>query len=66
MPVNVLAWPTGPSVPEIGRAGGRRMSTGGSLASTAYGALMAGARELLDAGTSSYLSTRLLPGTAKP
>ena len=38
------------------------MSTGGSLASTAYGALMVGARELLDAGTSTYLSTRLLPG----
>ena len=62
VPVNVLAWPTGPSVPEIGRAGGRRVSTGGSLASTAYGALMAGARELLDSGTSTYLSIRLMPG----
>jgi 2-methylisocitrate lyase-like PEP mutase family enzyme len=60
VPVNVLAWPTGPSVPEIGRAGGRRVSTGSALASTAFGALMAGARELLDTGTSGYLRTRLL------
>ncbi len=62
MPVNVLALPGGPSVREIGEAGARRVSTGGSLASTAYGALMIGARELLESGTSSYLSTRLLPG----
>jgi len=60
VPVNVLAWPTGPSVPEIGRAGGRRVSTGSALASTAFGALMAGARELLATGTSAYLRTRLL------
>jgi 2-methylisocitrate lyase-like PEP mutase family enzyme len=62
VPVNVLAWPSGPSVPEIGEAGGRRVSTGGSLASTAYGALMVGARELIETGTSTYLSTRLLAG----
>ncbi len=62
VPVNVLAWPGGPSVHEIGEAGGRRVSTGGSLASTAYGALMVGARELLESGTSSYLAIRLSPG----
>lgn len=61
VPVNVLALPGGPTVAEIGGAGGRRVSTGGSLASTAYGALMAGARELLESGTSAYLSTRLGP-----
>ena len=59
VPINVLALPGGPSVAEIGAAGGRRISTGGSLASTAYGALMAGARELLDTGTSTYLATRM-------
>jgi 2-methylisocitrate lyase-like PEP mutase family enzyme len=59
VPVNVLAWPNGPTVAEIGEAGGRRVSTGSSLASTAYGALMVGARELLAAGTSGYLKTRL-------
>jgi hypothetical protein len=32
----------------------RRISTGGSLARAAYGALMVGARELLDSGTSEY------------
>lgn len=61
VPINVLARPGGPSVSEIGDAGGRRVSTGGSLASTAYGAMMAGARELLDSGTSSYLATHLQP-----
>ena len=61
VPVNVLAWPIGPSVAEIGEAGGRRVSIGSSLASTAYGALMVGARELLDSGTSTYLSVRLQP-----
>jgi 2-methylisocitrate lyase-like PEP mutase family enzyme len=61
IPVNVLAWPNGPSVAQIGAAGGRRVSVGGSLASTAYGALMLGARELLSTGTSKYLAVRLQP-----
>lgn len=61
VPVNVLHWPGGPSVAEIGAAGGRRVSTGGALASTAYGALMVGARELLATGTGDYRATRLLP-----
>jgi 2-methylisocitrate lyase-like PEP mutase family enzyme len=61
IPVNVLAWPNGPSVAQIGAAGGRRVSVGGSLASTAYGALMVGARELLSTGTSQYLAVRLQP-----
>jgi 2-methylisocitrate lyase-like PEP mutase family enzyme len=59
LPVNVLALPKGPTVGEIGAAGARRISTGGSLASTAYGAAMAGARELLESGTSTYLAVRL-------
>lgn len=56
IPVNVLALPTGPSVAELGALGVRRVSTGGALAKAAYGALLCGARELLDAGTSSYTS----------
>jgi 2-methylisocitrate lyase-like PEP mutase family enzyme len=59
IPVNVLARPGGPSVSEIGEAGARRVSVGGALASTAYGAAMVGARELLDTGTSSYLRVHL-------
>jgi 2-methylisocitrate lyase-like PEP mutase family enzyme len=59
-PVNVLALPGGPSVPELASAGVRRVSTGGSLAWVAYGALVGAATELRDQGTSSYLE-RALP-----
>jgi 2-methylisocitrate lyase-like PEP mutase family enzyme len=41
-------------VAELASVGVRRVSTGSSLAGAAYGALVAGARELLDEGTSSY------------
>ena len=54
VPVNVLALPTGPTVSELASVGVRRVSTGGSLARSAYGALVAGAQELLGDGTSSY------------
>jgi 2-methylisocitrate lyase-like PEP mutase family enzyme len=54
MPVNVLATPATPPVPELARVGVRRVSTGSLLASAAYGALLAGARELLADGTSTY------------
>lgn len=54
-PVNVLALPTGPSVPELASVGVRRVSTGGALAWAAYGALVSAARELLGPGTSTYL-----------
>jgi 2-methylisocitrate lyase-like PEP mutase family enzyme len=59
VPVNVLALPTGPPVSELARVGVRRVSTGGLLASAAYGTLMRGARELLDQGTSTYAESRL-------
>ncbi len=54
VPVNVLALPNGPSVSELGSIGVRRVSTGGALAKVAYGALIGGAQELRDAGTSGY------------
>jgi 2-methylisocitrate lyase-like PEP mutase family enzyme len=53
-PVNVLALPGAPSVPELASAGVRRVSTGSLLARAAYGALLAGARELQSDGTSRY------------
>jgi 2-methylisocitrate lyase-like PEP mutase family enzyme len=56
VPVNVLALPSGPTVAELSSVGVRRVSTGGLLARTAYGALLRGARELLADGTSSYAS----------
>ena len=54
VPVNVLALPAGPSVSELESAGVRRISVGSLLASAAYGALLSGARELLEEGTSRY------------
>jgi 2-methylisocitrate lyase-like PEP mutase family enzyme len=54
VPVNVLALPAGPSVQELRSVGVRRISTGSFLAGAAYGALLAGARELREDGTSRY------------
>jgi 2-methylisocitrate lyase-like PEP mutase family enzyme len=54
VPVNVLALVTAPPVPQLAAAGVRRVSTGSLLAGAAYGVLYAGAKELLQAGTSTY------------
>jgi 2-methylisocitrate lyase-like PEP mutase family enzyme len=54
VPVNVLALPGGPAISELAGAGVRRVSVGSLLASAAYGALVRGARELREEGTSSY------------
>ncbi len=54
IPVNVLALPGGPTIAQLAAVGVRRVSTGGALAGAAYGALWAGARELLAEGTSRY------------
>jgi 2-methylisocitrate lyase-like PEP mutase family enzyme len=54
LPVNVLALPGGPSIAELAAVGVRRVSTGSALTRASYGALVAGARELLDQGTSHY------------
>ncbi|WP_129667027.1 isocitrate lyase/PEP mutase family protein [Phytoactinopolyspora endophytica] len=58
-PVNVLAVPGVPSVAELAAAGVRRVSTGGSLAWVAYGALVSAGRELLTGGTTTYLTGAL-------
>ena len=54
IPVNVLALPAAPSIGELAAAGVRRVSTGAALARASYGALLAGARELQETGTSTY------------
>jgi 2-methylisocitrate lyase-like PEP mutase family enzyme len=54
VPVNVLAVPDGPTIGELASVGVRRVSTGSLLAASAYGALVAGGRELLEQGTSAY------------
>jgi 2-methylisocitrate lyase-like PEP mutase family enzyme len=53
-PVNVLALPSGPSIGELASVGVRRVSTGGSLARSSYGALVEGARELQTDGTARF------------
>jgi 2-methylisocitrate lyase-like PEP mutase family enzyme len=54
VPVNVLALPNAPALSELAAVGVRRISTGSRLASAAYGALVAAARELQTDGTSNY------------
>jgi len=63
-PVNVLALPGGPAVPELARLGVRRVSTGGGLAWAAYGALVSAAEELRSTGTTTYLA-RALPAAVR-
>ena len=53
VPVNVLILPGGPSVAELGRAGARRISTGGLLSRIAHGAMVAAAQRLRDNGVIS-------------
>jgi 2-methylisocitrate lyase-like PEP mutase family enzyme len=53
-PVNVLAGAAAPPVAELAAAGVARVSVGGSFLYTAFGAVIAAARELLDQGTYSY------------
>jgi 2-methylisocitrate lyase-like PEP mutase family enzyme len=60
-PVNVLALPGAPDVPELARLGVRRVSTGGALAWAAYGALVDAARALADDGRYPYLERGLDP-----
>jgi 2-methylisocitrate lyase-like PEP mutase family enzyme len=59
VPVNVLALRHGPTVADLARVGVRRISTGGSLAWAAYGALVSAAAELQARGTSTYLDAAL-------
>ena len=59
VPVNVLATPAVPPLPELADLGVRRISTGSLLAGVAYGALAAAARELQGGATSTYAADRL-------
>jgi 2-methylisocitrate lyase-like PEP mutase family enzyme len=54
IPANVLPLPSAPTLSELAEVGVRRVSTGSLLAGAAYGALLAGARELASKGTSRY------------
>ena len=54
LPVNVLALPGAPSVPELAAVGVRRVSVGGAFAFAALGALVEAANELARDGTYSF------------
>jgi 2-methylisocitrate lyase-like PEP mutase family enzyme len=54
-PVNVLAMPGGPAVPELAEAGVRRVSVGASFAFAALGAVVEAARELREQGSYGFL-----------
>ncbi len=54
LPVNVLALPQGPSIPELGALGVRRVSTGSALFNACYTTLRSAAQEVHDSGTSTY------------
>jgi 2-methylisocitrate lyase-like PEP mutase family enzyme len=65
IPLNVLALPTGSTIRELAAGGVRRISTGSLLARAAYGALLAGARELSEEGTSGYAEGGASPDALK-
>jgi len=65
VPVNVLALPGGPAIQELASVGVRRVSVGSLLASSAYGALVAGANELRSDGTSLYAQSGVPPKLLK-
>jgi 2-methylisocitrate lyase-like PEP mutase family enzyme len=55
-PVNVLALPGSPDVPDLAAAGVRRVSVGSGFAFAALGAMVEAATELREHGTSGYLA----------
>jgi len=54
-PVNVLALPGAPSVPQLAAAGVRRISVGSAFSNAALGAVVSAARELREQGTYGFL-----------
>jgi 2-methylisocitrate lyase-like PEP mutase family enzyme len=54
-PVNVLALPGGPAIPDLAAAGVRRVSVGSSFAFAALGAAVEAARELREQGSYGFL-----------
>jgi 2-methylisocitrate lyase-like PEP mutase family enzyme len=53
-PVNVLALPGAPSIPDLADSGVARVSVGSALAHVALGAVVRAGRELLDTGTYGF------------
>jgi 2-methylisocitrate lyase-like PEP mutase family enzyme len=63
IPVNVLAMPGAPTIPELADLGVSRVSVGSLFAWAAYGALVDAATELLGPGTSNYTASLLSGAT---
>jgi 2-methylisocitrate lyase-like PEP mutase family enzyme len=63
-PVNVLALPGSPTVPELAEAGVSRVSVGGGFAWVAAGAVVEASRELLDEGTYGWWERGTVGGKA--
>jgi 2-methylisocitrate lyase-like PEP mutase family enzyme len=63
-PVNVLARPGGPTVPELAALGVARISVGGSLCFAALGAVVEAARELQEQGTYGFFDCAAVGGKA--
>jgi 2-methylisocitrate lyase-like PEP mutase family enzyme len=63
-PVNVLARPGAPTVPELGKLGVARISVGGGLAFAAIGSWIGAARELRERGTYGYFEQMAAGGKA--
>jgi 2-methylisocitrate lyase-like PEP mutase family enzyme len=61
-PLNILAGPGSPSVPELGKLGVARVSLGSSVAAAAYAVVRRAARELADTGTYTALADELAYG----
>ena len=59
IPLNVLAIPGAPSIPELAELGVSRVSVGSLFAWAAYGALVDAATELFGPGTTSYAASTL-------
>jgi 2-methylisocitrate lyase-like PEP mutase family enzyme len=62
LPVNVIALPGVPPVPELAKLGVGRISVGGAFAWVAYGAAAEAARELRDQGTYTYFERAMTGG----
>jgi 2-methylisocitrate lyase-like PEP mutase family enzyme len=63
-PVNVLALPGAPTVPELAAAGVSRVSVGGAFAFAALGAVVEAARELRGEGTYRFWEQALVGSKA--
>jgi len=65
LPVNVLIYPGGPSVPELASVGVARVSVGGAFSLVAHGAVTRAAQALLEDGRHDFWETALLGRKAR-